>query len=153
VAVLAPDMTQTVKVGPHVALAEPGVFHVGELVLPVGRPRRQAGRREDGLGKPRPEQRDAVRQGERHLDNLSFLNLGGGGFRDGGRDAVRRPGLVIWPPRRRGDQGLTVGLREGQRGGSEDDDGGCGDGRPESHATTPFARERNRTASVWALPD
>ncbi len=62
VAILPPDMAHAVEMGAHMALAEPGILHVGELVLAVRSARSQAGGGQDGLGEAAPEERDTVHQ-------------------------------------------------------------------------------------------
>src|SRR6266566_1297216 len=75
VAVLAPDMAQAVKVRADVALAEPRILQVGQLVLSERSAGGEGGGGQDRLAEPRAEERHPVGQRIRHGDDLAFLDL------------------------------------------------------------------------------
>src|SRR5207247_8520982 len=75
VAVLAADVPQAVQMGADVALAQPRVLHVGELVLAERRARTQRRRREDRLRGAGAEARPARHERVRHRDYLPFPYL------------------------------------------------------------------------------
>ena len=107
VAVLDADVSHAVEVRAYVALAEPGVFHVGELVLAERCARGKARGGEDGLGEARAEQRHAIDQRIRHVRDLAGLDLGG---RRLGHRGVTRLVAPVWSFGPHGE-GFTIDLQ------------------------------------------
>ena len=116
VTILAPDVPHSVEVRADVALAEPRVLHIRQLVLAESTSGRERRRGQDRLRETGPEQRDSILQNPRHRDDLALLDLGRGRLRDRGGDAIGRAGLIIGSPgRRRDDLGaIALGKRDGR---------------------------------------
>ena len=115
VAVAFSNVPQAVEVRANVALAEPGVFHVGEIVLTQPRSRRETARCQHRLGEAGAEQRHAVDERIAQAGNLAVLDLCCRGFRHGRRDTIGGTGLVVLAERRRWHDLATIALCKGAR--------------------------------------
>src|SRR5215472_15681088 len=100
IAVAPTDMAYAVEMGPDMALAEPGILHVGKIVLTERSARRHRARSQDGFCKARTEERYTVDQRMRHRRHLAGLNLGGCRLGHGRGHAVGGACLIVFPKER-----------------------------------------------------